>query len=329
MMNDVLANLRRYSAELGGDPEIQPDEASRQRLPIFLAQIYDVAHAHLFDQDSLLFVVKGWEHPTPAEIEKHAQLLAKQFGQNIAFVFSSLPAFDRKRLLKRRIPFIVPHRQFFMPGTMLDIREVHGSSIEPKVRQTLSMPAQLVLLYHIQRRAGDAPFAMQAWASALKYSKMSISRAQRELVSSGLAESSQPGREVNVKFIGNRRELWEKAAPLLRSPVRKEGYFRLPDVALVTLFKAGQSALADYTDLAEGKQRCFAAWQIFLRAQANLEEQPYRDEDTVIIQSWWYPPQVLEQKNTVDRLSLYLSLRQSADERIQSALAKLLDGVPW
>jgi hypothetical protein len=170
---------------------------------------------------------------------------------------------------------------------------------------------------------------MHAWASALQYSKMSISRAQRELVISGLAESTHPGRELIVKFIGNRLDLWKKAAPLLSSPVRKEGYYRLPDIAPGTLFRSGQSALADYTDLAEGKQPCFAAWQILLRAQSNLEEQPYRDEDTVVIQSWRYPPQVLEEKNTVDRLSLYLSLRDSADERIEAALAKLLDGVPW
>jgi hypothetical protein len=277
----------------------------------------------------LLFLVKSRETPTPAEIERHAQLLAKQFGQNIAFVFPSLPSFDRNRLLKRRIPFIVPQRQLFMPGSMLDLREVHGSPVQPRLRQTLSMPAQLVLLYHIQRRGGDAPYAMQAWASALKYSKMSISRAQRELVSCGLAESTQPGREINVKFIGNRRELWKKAAPLLRSPVRKEGYYRLRDVAPGTLINAGLSALADYTDLAEGKQRCFAAWQIFLRTQTDLEERPYRDEDTVAIQSWWYSPEVLAEQKTVDRLSLYLSLRESADERIEAALAQLLDGVPW
>jgi hypothetical protein len=112
-MTATLTELKRYCAELGGDPEISPDEAARQRLPMFLAQIYDVARAILFGRASLLFVVKGRENPTPAEIEKHEQLLAKQFGQNIAFVFPSLPAFDRNRLLKRRIPFIVPQRQLF------------------------------------------------------------------------------------------------------------------------------------------------------------------------------------------------------------------------
>ena len=328
-MVDTLTELKQYCAELGGDPVILQDESARERFPLFLAQIYDVARAKLFGQDMLLFVVKSQETPTPAEIKKHAQLLAKQFGLNIVFVFPSLPAFDRNRLLQRRIPFIVPQRQLFMPGTMLDLREVHGHSLPPRLRQTLSMPAQLVLLYHVQRRGGDAPFAMQAWASALKYSKMSISRAQRELVNAGLIESTQPGREINVKFIENRQELWKKAAPLLRSPVRKEGYYRLPDAAPGTLLKAGLSALADYTDLAEGRQPCFAAGQIFLRVQSGLEPRPYRDEDTVAIQSWWYPPEVLAGKKTVDRLSLYLSLRDSTDERIEAALVKLLDGVPW
>ena len=134
-MMDVLIELKRYCAELSGDPEISPDDSASQRLPLFLSQIYDPARAILFGQAWLLFVVKGRERPTPADIEKHAHLLAKQFGQSIAFVFPSLPAFDRNRLLKRRIPFIVPQRQLFMPGTMLDLREAHGSPFQSKLRQ--------------------------------------------------------------------------------------------------------------------------------------------------------------------------------------------------
>ena len=37
-----------------------------------------------------------------------------------------------------------------------------------------------------------------------------------------------------------------------------------------------------------------------------------------------YPPEVLTDVQTVDRLSLYLSLRESTDERVQAALASAL-----
>ncbi len=328
-MADTLTKLKQYCSELGGDPEIVPDESARRGLPMFLAQLYDVARATLFGQDLLLFVLKGPETPTPAEMEKQALLLTKQFGKNITFVFPSLPSFDRNRLLKRRIPFIVPQRQLFLPGTMLDLRELHGSSKPPRLSRTLSMPAQAVLLYHIQGSGGDAPLAMGVWASALRYSRMSISRAQRELTMFGLVEPIQRGREIDVRFTGNRQELWKRALPLMRSPVRKSGYYRLPEGAPVALPKAGLSALADYTDLAEGNQRCAAGWWKLLKTRSDLEEQPYRDNDTVTIQSWWYPPDTLAGPGTVDRLSLYLSLCDDADERVEAALTRLLEEVPW
>jgi len=50
----------------------------------------------------------------------------------------------------------------------------------------------------------------------------------------------------------------------------------------------------------------------------------------VVIQRWRYSPAILaDDRRTVDRLSLYLSLRDSADERIQSALSRMLEGVKW
>src|SRR5689334_16102841 len=106
----------------------------------------------------------------------------------------------------------------FLPGGMIDLRETHGTAVEPNPGAPLSMPAQLVLLYHLQKRGGEGPLALHAWASALGYSKMSISRAHSELVDAGLANSEQPGRERFIHFAEKRHTLWEKALPFLRNP---------------------------------------------------------------------------------------------------------------
>ncbi|MEI8121955.1 MAG: hypothetical protein WCI20_07870 [bacterium] len=42
-----------------------------------------------------------------------------------------------------------------------------------------------------------------------------------------------------------------------------------------------------------------------------------------------YRPEILSDGPTVDRLSLYLSLREEHDERVQSALKELLESVRW
>jgi hypothetical protein len=329
-MLDTVTRLKSYCAELGADPEVFPDDQARQRLPLFLSQIYDPLLATVFGRRLQLFVMKRRDNPTPLEVEKHAQLLSKQFGPDLAFVFPTLPAFERKRLLQRRIPFIVPHRQMFLPGVMVDLRETHGPAAEQDAGSSLSMPAQLLLLYHLQKRVGDAPFALHAWASALGYSRMSISRAHSELVNAGLANSDRPGREVVIQFPGDRRALWDKALPFVRNPVQKEGYYRLKDLPRGGFFNAGLTALAHFTDLAEGPQPCRATWRRNVKAQPTIEALPYRDVDTILIQHWWYPPSILsEDDQNVDRLSLYLSLRGSKDERIQAGLAQLLKGMKW
>jgi hypothetical protein len=269
--------------------------------------------------------------PTPTELDSHARVLQKQLGAEAVFVFDTLPAYDRNRLLKRRIPFIVPHRQMFLPGGMLDLRETHGAPPRPQAQAGLSMPAQLLLLHHLQKRPNqDTPFALYEWAEALQYSRMSITRAHRELLDAGLVNPGPPVKSVMVIFNGDKRNLWDRALPQLRSPVLREGHYRLKRNPLPSMLDAGLTALAHYTDLAEGPQRTLAAWRRMLPGPAEAEPAPHREEDTVLLQHWWYPPMILSgDDRTVDRLSLYLSLRETADERVASALEQLLEGVKW
>jgi hypothetical protein len=329
-MHDTLATLKDYCAALGAEAEFWPEEATRQRLPLFLAQLYDPFGARMFGREMHLLVAKRKGHATPAELEAHAKVVMKLVGPEIAFVFDQLPSFDRNRLLKRRVAFIVPHRQMFLPGGVIDLREAHGSPARDEQPVTLSMPAQLLLLYHLQKRGGNAPFALFEWATALKYSRMSITRAHRDLLNAALVEPTGGGKRVVIQFAAERRELWERALPLLRSPVQKQEHYRLAPLK-VGLLEAGLTALARYTDMAAGLQQTLAAWRTTVHDFADKAEcVPYRDTGTVLVQRWWYPPAVLTEDNqTVDRLSLFLSLRQDADERIQAALADLLEGVKW
>jgi hypothetical protein len=47
------------------------------------------------------------------------------------------------------------------------------------------------------------------------------------------------------------------------------------------------------------------------------------------MECWAYDPRLLSDGPTVDRLSLYLSLRGTHDERIEKALTDLLEDLPW
>lgn len=47
------------------------------------------------------------------------------------------------------------------------------------------------------------------------------------------------------------------------------------------------------------------------------------------IEIWSYSPDLLSESPVVDPLSLYLSLRNSEDERVQQQLETLIAGIKW
>lgn len=53
------------------------------------------------------------------------------------------------------------------------------------------------------------------------------------------------------------------------------------------------------------------------------------EEGSWTIEVWSYDPAPLSVDGVVDPLSLSLSLRDDPDERVQGALRRMVDGLPW
>ena len=53
------------------------------------------------------------------------------------------------------------------------------------------------------------------------------------------------------------------------------------------------------------------------------------DEAKARIEAWGYAPELLADDGRVDRLSLYVALRHSPDERVTKALREMLRGIQW
>jgi hypothetical protein len=47
------------------------------------------------------------------------------------------------------------------------------------------------------------------------------------------------------------------------------------------------------------------------------------------LEIWSYSPKLFAKKGVVDRFSLFLSMRKDNDERVQSALEKMMEQVEW
>jgi hypothetical protein len=54
-----------------------------------------------------------------------------------------------------------------------------------------------------------------------------------------------------------------------------------------------------------------------------------QDDAELLVEAWRYAPQLFAKDGCVDKLSLFLSLRDMADERVQAALNKMLEEMTW
>ncbi len=330
-----MALLARYFDEIGARVTVpKPDAEGPKSLPVFLSQLYEVHRADLFDRQYSLLLCRGQDRPTPAEIEKHLKVARAALGGNVAFVFLALPAFDRKRLIQRRIPFVVPGRQAYLPAAVIDLREnpKGGQRLPAEPKERLAAPSQVLLLYHLQAKEDSNGWPLSQWVDVLGYSRSTLTRVYKELAATALCRTVASGRHVALVFPQERRALWESALPYLASPVRTRSWARIQDTGL-QLHEAGMTALTRLTMIGRGREQVHAMSSAAFAAASEdrrLVQTDFPEEGAVRIERWKYAPGLLSRDSPmVDRLSLYLSLQDDPDERTQAALTDLLEHMRW
>ena len=327
-MRPELHELERYVHDaLGISVKVTPWSGA-DRLPHFLKERYRFAQTELLGLHVLLAIDIDPEEQSPATVRKHMDLLQTKQHADLIYVRAQVMAYNRKRLIEQKVPFIVPGNQMYLPTLGIDMRE-HFRRLREQT-PTFSPSTQVVVLYALLRDAGQVLIPTEM-APRLGYSAMTMTRAFDELEAANLAEVTVRGRERRLRFVGGRKEIWEKAQPFLRSPVNKRLLIRRTGSARDGIH-AGLTALAHYSMLAPPPHATFALsredWQAF-RKRHKIIEVPAQDPDASEIEVWWYPPALFAEQSTVDRLSLYLSLKADQDERTETALQEMMEKFKW
>ncbi|MBN1342443.1 MAG: MarR family transcriptional regulator [Phycisphaerae bacterium] len=327
-MKDLIAELERYLSEtLGVAVAPEPWERDR-RLPLFLQERYRFFQAQLLGRPCLLMTDKGIGQESPATIRKHIEQVQAKWDGLVVYVRERIEAYNRKRLIEQKVPFIVPGNQMYLPILGVDLRE-HFRKRRPE-RTTLRPSTQVVLIHTLLR--GGERASPTALAPKLGYSVMTISRALDELEDAGLAESSPSGRERYLHLAEPKPDVWKKAQPFLRDPVTSRHAIKMARRRGLPGPRAGLSALARYSMLAEPRNVVVALsrenWKS-LRQQDAVTEAAMDEPNGLNVEVWSYAPTLFAGNGSVDRVSLYLSLRETNDERIESALDQMMRDVEW
>lgn len=293
-------------------------------LPAFLNARYRFARLSLHGHDVLLMIDEA--HPeSPAIVRKHIDQARAKWSGPIVYTCHQVTAYNRKRLIEQRVPFIVPGNQMYLPEIGLDLRE-HFRTPRPAQR-TLRPATQAVLVFLLLRR-DDAGVTASDLAPVLGYSTMTLSRAFNDLESVELATSEPLGRERLLRLPAPRRQTWESAQPWLIDPVKSRHFVTMTPGGL----HAGEDALARYTMLAEPRLPVIAiahrTWLSFVQEHPDSEV-PDGESAACIVEVWKHQPREHHRPGIVDPLSLYLSVGQTSDERVAQARDMLLEQLGW
>ena len=316
---------------LGGDAMRVSAKSKVVELPYFLQDTYDVLTVDLLGQAVTLACVKARQPLAAQQIDQHAKRLRELLQNPVVVVLREITPGERKQLIQHSIAFVVPGKQLFAPQMGVILGERFGSP--PPREQAVASPATQALLiwFLIHHPLGETWHPFED-AAALGYAGMTATRAIRELLQFDLFELEVRGRAKYLKRIGTRRELWEKAKPCLRTPVLRTLWTcdrRILDANGVRL--AGESALAQMTMLNEPPQPVLAmtAESAQQAKLAGVFFEPREQADGVAVQVWRYIPGIQAKEKTADLLSLWLSLRDNRDDRIQMALDEIQEKFLW
>lgn len=336
----MKATLRYIEATLGIQTTATPIAKSHLvSLPMYINETFKFYRTYFFNTEIILAELKNDDELSIQQTEKQVQQIKNQLKSKVVIVLENIQAYNRKRLIEKGINFIVPGKQLYMPDLLIDLRE---SYVHPKTKQkneTLLPSAQFLLIYHIIHRnqqwsLEEHPF--KEIAQKLRYTPMAISNAIDNLKYHELI-AVEGEKEKFISFRYERHELWNivRHKNILVNPVIKTVYVDERPKGLF-LLHSNASALPEYTDLNPSRQAHFAIEKtVFYGLQkSNALINPNDYEGKYALEVWKYNPLTLVHdmpngRKAVDPLSLYLSLKESRDERIEMALDQILEKFIW
>jgi DNA-binding MarR family transcriptional regulator len=328
-MKSLLRDFERHLKENLDITATTKKWDSVDSLPFFLRDSYTFYEVSLLNTPCLLMVARDNNEQTPAIIRKQMlQVQAKWVGE-VIYLCSSVSAYNRKRLIEQKVPFVVPGNQMYLPMLGIDLRE-HFRQIRSAAPGKLSPSTQAVVLHALLH--GPKDYTPSRLANQLGYTVMTLTRAFDELVSLGLGEVVTEGRERVLRFSDGKKDLWQRSREFMRSPVKRRIIIRPPEQKWCGVF-AGLTALAHFTLLASPSIPVYAVglddWKSMKLINA-IVELPAAEPQSHEVEIWNYSPLLFKgEDDVVDRFSLYLSLQDNVDERVQSALEKMMEQVVW
>lgn len=319
-MNDYISKLTRYLEDLLGEKVIVKalDESAVACLPIYITNTYKLYTLQWLGKDIVLLCNVGEMPFAPAQIRKQKQLVESKMGKTAVFAFETVASYNLQRLIAQRVNYIIPQKQLFIPDMLLDLRPLKGS---PASNDAIPAIAQCMVLYHLQVGTLAGKTAREI-AELFGVSYPNANRAFRWLKDREFITLTGD-KTKRISFNRERKALWKAIKPHLVNPVERTVF---TDETLDDAPISGISALSKYTLLNDEERKTYAVSKERFR---KLTVSTDKDFGANCIEIWKYNPGYLSANGIVDKISLFLALKDNEDERIQIELESMIDNMTW
>ncbi|MCR4670674.1 MAG: MarR family transcriptional regulator [Saccharofermentans sp.] len=309
----------------GLDCEVSPIQV--RSLPVYLKSGRKIYKLKIESYAFLLVELSSDDRFGISALKKQLIQYRDKTGLETAYVFKTLTKLQRDKLIGNHIPFICVPDQIYMP--LIGVALLSRLKKDQEVITDKMMPVTQSLFLYLLYQKKEYVTKTEA-AQALSVTKTSITRASEQLSAMGLIKDETVGKESRMMIVAQGRDLYEMAKKYLINPVQKTEYVSVNRILKLFLV-AGESALSERSMLASPKIDCYAVCKSNgLIKQLDVVDPKWTTEKHYCqIELWKYDPKLFSDGQSVDIVSLIMSLSGENDERIQGALEEYLEAYKW
>lgn len=300
--------------------------SEKNKLPVFLRNNYNFYEMAFLGMSCIMVEITD-DKPGVDTLQNHIKRIETLAGCKVVLFYKEITRYRRKSLIENRIPFVIEDGQMYLPFLGLDLKK-SPKYVEKEVLHfnTSAQIAYLYFLYHKDELINITRFAKQ-----MGVTKMTASRALNDLYHANLITCKIVGKTGRSKEYLRIQDpdYFLKGCNYIKSPVKKIVYAKTKPINVLT---AGLDALADLSMINPPDHPIVAVCRDqFIKQKIDIIDNKdlIKDEKLVEIQIWEYDPRQFSDKNHVDLLSLYMSLKEGNDERIEQALEEALRDESW
>ena len=255
--------------------------------------------------------------------------LKESAGMPVVFSLPTVNSRQREALIRNRMPYISGTNQAYLPFLGFVLKNSRQENNKENIVEKLTPAAQLLLLLFLYRGTAEGIVKSKA-AELLSLTPTSITRAAKQLLALGLIREEKKGREIRMFPVRQGKELFKTAKEYMISPLAKTVFISGSTVKS-QIIMSGESALAEYGMLNAPRIPSYALEKgnAEVKSLKLLDPKWSTQTDMIQLELWSYPPRIFAGKDRVDPVSLYCSMREDPDERIQAELDSLMEEMKW